>query len=249
MSYVYCVRGGQVLAVRPDDDAVLLPDFRIEQTGGGCTASVRYPADGTVVVLTDGSFDAVTRDDGSDTYSGAIFSSVWDWENGEDYVYAADGTLDTVLSAVGQQFVSVPFKVWLQAATWARDTLKHADALSPLDDTHVTDEREVFILSTDRRSGYMLTSYGDLRQVFSTVPGRGDALVRDAVARGARTLDCFDGYLTRLYARNGFVEYERVANWAPTGPDVVYMKIRADESGCPNGHGCGAAHRTWQDCP
>lgn len=28
-----------------------------------------------------------------------------------------------------------------------------------------------------------------------------------------------------------------------------YKVADGDESDCPNWHGCGAAHRTWQDCP
>jgi hypothetical protein len=55
------------------------------------------------------------------------------------------------------------------------------------------------------------------------VRGRGDALVSDAIARGAKHLNCFDGYLPTLYARHGFVEVRREPNWTEGGPDIVYM--------------------------
>jgi hypothetical protein len=53
-------------------------------------------------------------------------------------------------------------------------------------------------------------------------------LVVDAIDAGARSLDCFDGYLPTLYARHGFAETHRVANWPPDGPDVVYMRLEID---------------------
>lgn len=78
-------------------------------------------------------------------------------------------------------------------------------------------------LTADKRSGYYVTGDGYWGGLFSLTPGRGDALVADAIAHGALTLDCFDGYLPTLYARHGFVETDRDANWTPGGPDVVYM--------------------------
>ena len=58
----------------------------------------------------------------------------------------------------------------------------------------------------------------------------------EAVRRGARTLDCFDGDLTTLYASFGFVESSRmrfVEEFAPPSwkkgdpkPDVVRMAYR-----------------------
>jgi hypothetical protein len=80
-------------------------------------------------------------------------------------------------------------------------------------------------LSADRQSGFMIAG-DEIVGVFSAVRGRGDALVRDAIAAGGRRLDCFDGYLTRLYYRHGFVVTRRESNWSPGGPDVVWMTYR-----------------------
>lgn len=73
------------------------------------------------------------------------------------------------------------------------------------------------------RSGFAVREDGELVYVFSQVRGRGDAIVRAAISAGADHLDCFDGYLPKLYARHGFVEHFREPNWTTGGPDVVYM--------------------------
>lgn len=44
----------------------------------------------------------------------------------------------------------------------------------------------------------------------SPIRGIGDAMVQSAVRMGGKYLDHFDGFLTDLYSRNGFVEYNRV---------------------------------------
>lgn len=81
-------------------------------------------------------------------------------------------------------------------------------------------------LSLDGLSGYVVRPDGELVYVFSRVAGRGSAMVTRAVTRdGATYLDCFDGYLTGFYARHGFVEYKREANWTVGEPDVVYMVL------------------------
>jgi len=85
-----------------------------------------------------------------------------------------------------------------------------------------------FYLSLDDQSGYAIAEEtGELTNLFSTIRGRGDSLVRSALRNGAAHLDCFDGYLPAFYARHGFAEYKRAANWNPNGPDVVYM-VHAD---------------------
>lgn len=80
-------------------------------------------------------------------------------------------------------------------------------------------------LSPDLKSGYALKG-DELVSVFSTVKGRGDALVRHAISHGASQLDAFDGYLIKLYARHGFYEWTRMSNWTPGQPDVVYMALK-----------------------
>lgn len=62
-----------------------------------------------------------------------------------------------------------------------------------------------FVLSQDGRSGFIARASGELCAVFSTVRGRGDALVKHAIYMGATHLDHFEGYLSHLYERNGFI--------------------------------------------
>lgn len=74
----------------------------------------------------------------------------------------------------------------------------------------------------DRSGGFAVLD-GRICHVWSTQRGQGDLLVSAAVKRGGKRLDCFDGYLTTLYGRHGFVVVDRIANWDPEGPDVVEM--------------------------
>lgn len=85
----------------------------------------------------------------------------------------------------------------------------------------------------DGDAGYALRIDGELVLVHSFLPGRGNDIVTDAIARGATYLDCFDGYLPEFYARHGFQVNARVPNWTPGEPDVVYMSLNgyADRHG------------------
>lgn len=85
-------------------------------------------------------------------------------------------------------------------------------------------------LSSDGQSGFVIRPGGEVCLLFSLVRGRGDALVEAAVAAGGTHLDCFDGYLPGLYARHGFVEVAREANWPPGDPDVVFMRLAVDHA-------------------
>ncbi|MFF3249721.1 hypothetical protein ACFYWP_01645 [Actinacidiphila glaucinigra] len=80
-----------------------------------------------------------------------------------------------------------------------------------------------YFVTSDLRSGFGIDADGTLIGLFSLVKGRGEELVWGAVDRGASKLDCFDGFLPKYYERFGFVETERVANWTPGEPDVVFM--------------------------
>lgn len=84
-------------------------------------------------------------------------------------------------------------------------------------------EGSIYVLANDERSGYCVRPDGELVLVFSLERGRGDFIVEAAIADGASRLDCFDGYLPSLYARHGFVEVRREANWTSGEPDVVFM--------------------------
>lgn len=66
-------------------------------------------------------------------------------------------------------------------------------------------------MSPDRKSGYAIKPSGELVSVHSTVKGRGDDIVKDAIKRGAKKLDAFDikGKLPELYGKHGFKETGR----------------------------------------
>jgi hypothetical protein len=94
-----------------------------------------------------------------------------------------------------------------------------------------------FHLDETGKVGYIITGEKDLQGVFNNggPPGSGSAAVRQAVADGAETLDCFDGKLPGIYGKLGFVETSRIAwddQYAPKGwdyekdgrPDVVFMR-------------------------
>jgi hypothetical protein len=92
-------------------------------------------------------------------------------------------------------------------------------------------------LSDDGRVGYALSPDGYLGNIFNNGGPRGagkEALIQ-ALTDGAKTGDCFDGFLTQLYTDAGFKEVKRVPwddQYAPKGwnyltdgrPDVVYLE-------------------------
>ena len=79
-------------------------------------------------------------------------------------------------------------------------------------------------MSEDELTGFAVSKTGELINVFSTVKGWGDMIMEKAIEVGATRLDCFNGFLPRLYARWGFVEVRRELNWVLGGPDVIYME-------------------------
>jgi hypothetical protein len=83
-----------------------------------------------------------------------------------------------------------------------------------------------YYLTADFQSGFGVAQDGTLIGLFSTVKGRGTDMVWDAIKnRHAVKLDCFDGFLPAYYEQFGFQETERVANWTPGEPDVVFMSL------------------------
>jgi hypothetical protein len=76
-------------------------------------------------------------------------------------------------------------------------------------------------MNKERDAGYVLHD-GDLQKLFSNndTPGVGSVLLMDAMAKGAKTLDCFDGHLPGFYSIYGWVETERIP-FDPTYPDFV----------------------------
>lgn len=93
-------------------------------------------------------------------------------------------------------------------------------------------------LSKDKTTGYIIDGKGDLQNVFKAPGGpknAGIAVVADAIANGAKTLDCYDGYLPYLYNYLGFQAtdaWEWDDQYAPPGwnfqtygrPDVIFMR-------------------------
>jgi hypothetical protein len=81
-----------------------------------------------------------------------------------------------------------------------------------------------YFLSGDGMCGYGIVN-GELVGVHSRIHGHGADIMRSAIKNGATHLDCFDGFLPEFYARFGFTETRREANWSENGPDVVYMAV------------------------
>lgn len=97
------------------------------------------------------------------------------------------------------------------------------EATSDYDTTPAARGTRYFLWSDGtNHAGFAIRADGELVYVFSTARGMGDALVAVAIEKGATHLDCFDGYLTRFYFRNGFDRVTSLPNWGP-GPDVIYM--------------------------
>lgn len=99
-----------------------------------------------------------------------------------------------------------------------REVLSHYTA-----DELASSTKEIFI-HEDGQNGFLLDN-GDLQNLFST-NGQGNRSMQLALARGAKTLDCFEPFLPGYYSKYGFVEYKRESNWTPGGFDVVYMQLK-----------------------
>jgi hypothetical protein len=88
-------------------------------------------------------------------------------------------------------------------------------------------------------AGYAITPEKELVGLFnySGIKGLGKKLVINAIKKGVRTLNCFDGFLPKYYAQFGFVETNRIKwnnkyapknwNYVEKGkPDIVYMEYK-----------------------
>lgn len=84
-----------------------------------------------------------------------------------------------------------------------------------------------YFLADDLMSGFGIDRNGALIGVYSLIRGRGEGLVTEAIKAGANKLDCFDGFLPDYYAQFGFEETERLPNWTPGDPDVVFMALQS----------------------
>lgn len=128
---------------------------------------------------------------------------------------------------------------YLQALSAFRAVNKNGCALSSPDDIRTSVELAVqddpSFKASDCRvavvrcpdgnaiGGYVVLK-GYLMGLFAGPGLSGGALLQMAVDDGARSLDCFDGFLPEWYRQRGWVETSREANWDPNGPDVVFMQ-------------------------
>lgn len=127
-------------------------------------------------------------------------------------------TIDPVVPVSKSTFLAV-----LAEAKQSSDRIN--DATSPVYEVaESTTNEDGFYLDFNGRYGFIVKQDGELIALFSMVRRSGDELVQQAIERGAIRLDCFDGYLVDFYSRNGFMEVDRVANWTPGEPDVVFMQ-------------------------
>ena len=65
---------------------------------------------------------------------------------------------------------------------------------------------------------------GELIGLFAWPGTWGVWLLHRAMGEGARSLNCFDGFLPEYYAKHGWREVRREPNYRPGGPDVIYME-------------------------
>lgn len=80
-------------------------------------------------------------------------------------------------------------------------------------------------LNVNYNCGYAIKN-GDIVSLFSSVKGMGEKLINSAIVNGGVKLDCFDGYLTKLYYNAGFNVDKIETNWNGSNfPNVVYMKL------------------------
>jgi hypothetical protein len=116
----------------------------------------------------------------------------------------------------------------------ARSKTTRPGFLSHLEPADLKDHR--LYTNPDSTVGFAIDPKGDAQNLFNNdgPQGAGTIAVFDSVRKGGRTLDCFDGYLPRLYTQAGFVETGRMkfdADQAPDDwdyrkddqPDVVFM--------------------------
>lgn len=132
----------------------------------------------------------------------------------------------------------------------ARDRSSRIEMLSPLKPDDLSDH--TLLTNKDKTVGVAIDKNGDLQNLFNNGGPKGAAgrLVAQAIGKGARTLDAYDGYLPNYYRQFGFIETGRIkfnpdfasSNWDSSRlgqPDVVFMAW----NGYPSGGVAGAIAR------
>jgi len=141
-------------------------------------------------------------------------------------------------TATASEFKEVSSKAFIEA----RNISSRAGFLSPLKPEDLA--HHTAFMTPDGKAGAALDSHGDIQNVFNNggPKGAGQRALVEAISRGGRTLDCYDGYLPKLYSQFGFVETGRMKfnpDYAPSGwdhakydsPDVVFMAWKGYMSG------------------
>lgn len=105
----------------------------------------------------------------------------------------------------------------------SRLTSERHDFLTSYTVEELKNKNKRVFLDKEGETGFIIDN-GDLQNLFSTNQ-KGKEAIKIAISMGAKTLDCFDGYLPGFYAKFGFREWKREPNWTPGGKDVVYMRI------------------------
>lgn len=113
-------------------------------------------------------------------------------------------------------------KVFIKSRAKVADEYQHN--LTPYMATEFKKAKIKTFLNKDKTAGYALKPDGELVNVFSIKKGNGAGVVVDAIKRGAKKLDCFDGALPKYYKRFGFKEIQREPNWTKGQPDIIYMR-------------------------
>lgn len=81
------------------------------------------------------------------------------------------------------------------------------------------------MLTPDAKSGFAVKPDGEATNLFSSVKGRGEDLMDEAISQGTKKMDHFDiDRLNELYSKKGFKEVKREPNWTKGDPDVVYRE-------------------------
>lgn len=128
-------------------------------------------------------------------------------------------------SLINDKFVNVSYNCFKGALRAVQANYKHVrQATTPWNELHNEDGTSYYLAGCPSYMGFALSPSGELTSVFSAIKGKGDHILSNAVRCGACHLDCFDGYLPTFYARHGFKEVKREANWTAGEPDVVFME-------------------------
>jgi hypothetical protein len=119
----------------------------------------------------------------------------------------------------------VSTKEFMSAIKPSLSTVHGAANLTDHPESHYNKAKRL-VLSSDKQSGYAIFHDGEFGNLFSSVKGRCDALVKHAVQTnpGAHG-NAFEGHLTDLYKRHGAKEVRREANWTAGQPDVIHLQF------------------------